>query len=208
MVMAWNQKALKSFSTSERRFGYRVHDFFPQENGTLLGAEVGVYEGKHAELMLTMHSGLTLFCVDMWELWGVKNIQYPDTTAQIRSKMQDIKNATAKHNQAEKRLQPFGNRAQIRMMESMDAAKEIDDGSLDFVYIDGDHSFEGVTRDMQLWYPKINSGGLLAGHDYNRLNDHCAMKRAVDAFAKTVNKKVVTNISLKRPGTGSCWVMV
>ncbi len=37
---------------------------------------------------------------------------------------------------------------------------------LDFVYIDGDHSYEGVLADIDAWWPLIRSGGFLCGHDW------------------------------------------
>lgn len=38
--------------------------------------------------------------------------------------------------------------------------------SLDFIFIDADHSYEAVTRDLQSWFPKLKKGGHIAGHDY------------------------------------------
>ena len=46
------------------------------------------------------------------------------------------------------------------------AAERIEDGSLDVVYIDGDHSYGGVMRDLTGYAPKIKRGGLIMGHDY------------------------------------------
>lgn len=41
------------------------------------------------------------------------------------------------------------------------------DESLDFVFIDADHSYEEVKRDIISWFPKIKPNGFLAGHDYH-----------------------------------------
>lgn len=49
---------------------------------------------------------------------------------------------------------------------SLEAAKEIPDGSLDFVYIDGNHFYPSVVQDIDAWYPKVRKGGILGGHDY------------------------------------------
>jgi len=40
------------------------------------------------------------------------------------------------------------------------------DEHLDFIYIDGDHSYAGVLRDLAAAYPKVKRGGLIMGHDY------------------------------------------
>jgi hypothetical protein len=50
-------------------------------------------------------------------------------------------------------------------MESAAAAREFQDGSVDLVFIDGDHTFEGVVSDLRCWLPKVKKGGTLAGHD-------------------------------------------
>lgn len=50
---------------------------------------------------------------------------------------------------------------------SLRAARTFADGSLDFVYIDGNHTRESVLEDCRAWWPKIKPGGTLAGHDYD-----------------------------------------
>ena len=49
---------------------------------------------------------------------------------------------------------------------SEEFSKTIEDSSLDFVYVDGDHSYDSCKRDIQTWLPKIKKGGIIAGHDY------------------------------------------
>ena len=47
-----------------------------------------------------------------------------------------------------------------------DAVKDIEDSSLDFVHIDGDHSYDFVMQDIILWGRKVRIGGIISGHDY------------------------------------------
>ena len=42
-----------------------------------------------------------------------------------------------------------------------------DDETIDAIYIDGAHTFEGVTTDIQAWLPKVKTGGILVGDDFN-----------------------------------------
>jgi cephalosporin hydroxylase len=49
---------------------------------------------------------------------------------------------------------------------SEQAAASVADQSQDFVFIDADHRYEAVVQDIQMWRPKVRSGGLLCGHDF------------------------------------------
>ncbi|QDT94257.1 glycosyltransferase [Gimesia algae] len=57
-------------------------------------------------------------------------------------------------------------RAEFHEMSSMDASHKFKDASLDAVYIDADHSFYGISDDLELWYDKVKPGGLFCGHDF------------------------------------------
>jgi cephalosporin hydroxylase len=63
-------------------------------------------------------------------------------------------------------------------LPSVRAAWVFDDGECAFVFIDGDHSEEAVRADLRAWAPKVRSGGVIAGHDY----DAGPVARAVDSY--------------------------
>lgn len=46
------------------------------------------------------------------------------------------------------------------------AVSQIEDGYADFIFIDGNHTYEYVIEDLQNYWPKVKQGGILAGHDY------------------------------------------
>lgn len=50
--------------------------------------------------------------------------------------------------------------------ESKEASEQFEDNSCDVVFIDMDHTYEAVSRDIRLWLPKVKKGGYLSGHDY------------------------------------------
>lgn len=50
--------------------------------------------------------------------------------------------------------------------DSVNASKRFEDGTLDLVFLDGDHTYEAVKADINVWLPKIKPGGLIAGDDY------------------------------------------
>jgi predicted O-methyltransferase YrrM len=67
----------------------------------------------------------------------------------------------------------------VHRRTSAEAASELRDDSLDFVFVDAEHTHDAVTRDLAAWWPKVRPGGLLAGHDYAHFEGVTA---AVDEF--------------------------
>ena len=51
-------------------------------------------------------------------------------------------------------------------MTSEQASGFYKDNSLDFIFIDADHRYEAVTKDLQNWFPKLKTDGIIAGHDW------------------------------------------
>jgi len=122
-------------------------------NGTAV--EVGVAEGKYAADFLRLWSGRYVM-VDRWQhIDGYDDVMNgPDSDHEVRYRQaMDVVNA-------------FPGRVEVCRMDSAAAAALFPDRSLDFVYIDGDHSYEGCRRDILAWAPKVRVGGVLAGHDY------------------------------------------
>lgn len=54
---------------------------------------------------------------------------------------------------------------------SVEAAKQVEDEKLDWVYIDALHTKAAVLKDLKAWYPKVRHGGLLSGDDYGDIED-------------------------------------
>lgn len=51
-------------------------------------------------------------------------------------------------------------------MTSEEAAEVVTDASFDFVFIDANHTYEAVAKDLWKWWPKVKPGGWMAGHDF------------------------------------------
>ena len=66
----------------------------------------------------------------------------------------------------QERTTPLGNVSYSRG-KSLDALEFVKDGGLDFIYIDGDHRYEGVLADLNGWKAKLRAGGIMAGHDWS-----------------------------------------
>jgi predicted O-methyltransferase YrrM len=57
------------------------------------------------------------------------------------------------------------NQIKLMKMKSEEAVSNFKDGSLDLVFIDADHRYAEIKKDIDLWYPKVANGGILCGHD-------------------------------------------
>jgi len=150
----------------------------------LVAVEVGVKNGKNAEKMLTIMPDLKLFLVDTWEkpLVGSSYYNSGDAVAAhppsfFKRAFRETRNNTVR----------FGSRAVMMKTTSGTAAAQFaaSGDRFDFVFIDADHSYEGVTADILQWWPLVTHGGYLCGHDYDnpRIGE---VKRAVDRKFKKV----------------------
>jgi hypothetical protein len=142
------------------------------ELGFTKGAEIGVWRGKYSLLFCREIPDLEMLCVDPW----IPYVEYKDHVRQ--DKLADA------YNTARKNLAPY-NCTLIRKF-SMEAAKEIPDESLDFVYIDANHSFCDVVNDLTEWSKKVRKGGIVSGHDYKVFDESLFIHvcEAVNGFVK------------------------
>jgi hypothetical protein len=76
-----------------------------------------------------------------------------------------------------KRSAAYGGRSVVINAPSVEAAGAVPDESLDFVFIDADHTYEACRADILAWLPKIKLTGWIAGHDYHEFP---GVKKAVD----------------------------
>lgn len=78
------------------------------------------------------------------------------------------------------RLGQFGERSEMVRMFSLEAVDLFKNNELDFIFIDADHTYEAVKQDLELWYKKIRSGGIIGGDDYATIWP--GVRQAVDEF--------------------------
>lgn len=139
-----------------------------RELGFKIGAEVGVSRGLYSKWLSVKVRGLKLYCVDPYE-------PYKEYSKHVNQALMD---EFERH--AHQRLAKF-NCIFIKKF-SMDAVKDFEDNSLDFVYIDANHSFKYVVNDIAEWEKKVKIGGIVAGHDYSDFMFE--VKAAVDGWMK------------------------
>lgn len=129
------------------------------EHGWQIGAELGVFWGETFFYLLNTFPELILIGVDTWE-WGPEQ---PDGEDGFRSYRQFPLNAYEAD--VKRRARSYGNRAVIYKMRTVEAARCLPDESLDFVFIDADHTLAAVRTDIRAWAPKVKKDGWLVGHD-------------------------------------------
>ena len=140
----------------------------------LVGAEIGIGEGRHASFFLLELDIDFVFLID-------PHTAYKDE--RLIRKLEIIKEWEKK---AHIRLDRYEHKIKWMKEKSVDAAKHIANNSLDFVYIDGNHTYESVAEDIFSYYPKVKKGGLLSGHDY----EYKSVKKAVDEFVSKQKLKL------------------
>ncbi len=145
-----------------------------KEHGLRVGAEIGVAEGRFSSALLKLCPDLTLYGVDPYlpeyKTWDGGSW---DETRQAQNCIK-----------ARVIAKRFKNRFSLIEAPSTDAARGFDDGSLDFVFIDADHSYEAVMSDIAAWLPKVRPGGWITGHDYNSVLFPGVVSAVKENFAK------------------------
>jgi hypothetical protein len=140
-----------------------LRPFVQQAQGTAV--EIGTFKGDFADYFLRESPNSYLFCVDPYKRFdeGI----YKDN---INSHSQEQYDAI--YEQTQQRLNAVAPaRFQMKRMLSVDAAPSFPDGSVNFLYIDGNHDYKHVTEDLVAWIPKIAKGGLVVGDDVTDTDD-------------------------------------
>lgn len=119
-----------------------------RDMGLLKAVEVGCRYGASAKLWLENIPGLDLTCIDPYRAYH-----------RISQARQDLIYAGAQQNSA-----TYG--FKLIRSASLEIVDGFPNGSLDWVHIDGDHSFDAAVQDIIRWAPKVREGGLVLVHDY------------------------------------------
>ena len=147
------------------------------------GVEIGVAGGVFSQTVLTRSGLRVLYSVDLWRTFPEE--EYKDVSNCAQKEMD------AKHALAKTLLAQYGKRSVLLRAASPAAAQLFTDVSLDFVYIDANHTYANAAKDIAAWWPKVKQGGIFAGHDYldgNLPQGIFGVKSAVDDFIRETNE--------------------
>ncbi|HEX4489339.1 MAG TPA: class I SAM-dependent methyltransferase, partial [Terriglobales bacterium] len=166
------------------------------------GAEIGVRRGDTSAALLRGHDNLTLLMVDPW----VRQESGYTLATDPRFYGRPQANFDREYEQALENTAFASDRRIVLRDYSTTAASTVPNRSLDFVFIDACHSYEGCKGDLEAWYPKLKPPGFMCGHDYLRPNyPREGVKRAVDEFATRLGCPITIapgNMWLIHPNAG------
>ena len=187
IVDKWNLDLTRPMPIPIKISRYRTLLALFRDLGFSKGAEIGVHKGRYSRYICDRVPGIELFCVDPW-------LAYDDY---VECK-KDQEGMNYCYETTVRRLASYN--CNVIRASSLDAVKYFDDYSLDFVFIDGNHSFRYVIDDIEEWSKKVRVGGIVSGHDYwnsydlnnswvqnateTDKNKLCQVKDAVDAWTK------------------------
>lgn len=134
---------------------YHVFPSIIQRYGLRVGVEIGVSMGGHSESILKTTDVEKLYSIDPW---------VPNPSFNLGSRAHDYEVLV---HRVKSRLGKYGDRSVVIRAFSYDVASLFNDESLDFVFVDGDHHYEAVKQDLEMWYSKVKSGGIVGGDDYS-----------------------------------------
>jgi len=148
--------------------------------------EVGVWKGKSAAYMgveiINSNKNIRFDCIDPF-------IPVGDEMPEFKITHEELKNTFINN------MKPLEGHYNLITTESPRCAEMYKDKSIDFVFIDGDHSYDAVIKDIKAWLPKIKTGGILSGHDYE-----------IPSVKKACHD-VLGERNLEDPWKEGCWML-
>lgn len=154
-----------------------------------IGVEIGVKKGHFSKVLLDNWKCKKLYLIDPW--CNQDATTYDETHHNHSQDYEDCKTL----------LNEYSDKFEMIRKFSHEAHQYFENESLDFIYIDGNHSYENVKQDLELWYPKLVKHGIICGDDYTTIPQEdvfgysFGVKKAVDEFALLHKKNVSIDLT-------------
>ena len=142
-----------------------------KEHDCKIGYEIGVSNGSTFGRILDKCKDIEWHGVDPWVVCKEYDVR-PNNKGKW--------NHQANYEKVQSIVEKHSGRAYTHRMPSVEYAKEVEDRSIDIIFIDALHTYEGVRDDLEAWVPKVKIGGIISGHDYEGMKRHEGVTRAVD----------------------------
>jgi predicted O-methyltransferase YrrM len=148
--------------------------------------EVGVWKGKSLAYFIVEsvnnNKPLNIYAVDTWK----GSPEHKDESAIIHDTLFE---------EFGKNMAPVGDKFKAIRTTSKQASQMFADNSIDGIFIDAAHEYDAVKEDLELWYPKVKSGGYFCGHDYS--NGWPGVVQAVNEFfANKPNELIMAGLEM------------
>lgn len=166
------------------------------ELGFKVGAEVGVFEGEYSKWLLRMMPGLKLYCIDAWT-------PYPG--------YKDFRKNTVIESYEKAKANVKGYDCTLIKGWSDKVADQFENESLDFVFIDGNHSYEWMVWDIAKWSKKVRKGGIVYGHDFDDYSNHrkrWAEMNVINAVEGWMKSYKIHPWFITTKNKNKCWMYV
>lgn len=144
-----------------------------------IAAEVGTWKGEFSKKILRYTNPKKLFLVDPYHFTPDYGTGYFSSESSSQEKMDGVYNLVRQKFNAE-----IG-KGQVEMLRvfSEQALSEFPEEHFDWLYIDGNHTYDFVKKDLAIAWNKLKTGGLLCGDDYKVVGWwEDGVTRAVDEF--------------------------
>ena len=133
-----------------------------ENNFLTIGAELGVENGENILYLKNRFPNLYII--------GVENFSDKPSLKRFKQNEENIKKCLNK----------------FYVIDTIEASKLLKNESLDYVFIDADHTYNGVKQDIIHWEPKVRKGGFIIGHDYGHPK-YTGVNKAVNEFYSDFN---------------------
>lgn len=129
-----------------------------------IAVEIGVWRGEFSTTILELIAPEKLVLIDPWTHIEDDSHSEAFVGRTGNTKMDKI------FDRVIKKFQPDIDAGKVAMIRdfSVPALTQFADRSISFAYVDGDHSYEGVSADLKALFPKMKIGGIMAFDDYHR----------------------------------------
>lgn len=155
--------------------GYGLYDLL-KESGSIIGLEIGCDIGDTSHFLLSKLTELTLHTIDPYT-------DYVDWNGNNLNSREYV------YNYAINRMSSYSDRFSLHRKTSDECADYFEDEYFDFIFIDGLHTYEQLTKDCSNFYSKLKAGGLFSGHDFTAIE---GVNRACREFSVLNGKNILT----------------